>query len=170
MCFVTEFCIAWYGVVSKYLYLDTFSILKTLSLRHKSSVKQWNRKHMYLLRLAGTYVDYYEAMTTSDLTPPFQQEQGAQQSPPCHLSSTQSTTTLPHELGRWRLDCGVAEDTVNWANFVPLLVTLCHREKHHNWKLLQILKGSNALFGMDGLSRSWRNEKHAKIITRYAVF
>ena len=43
------------------------------------------------------------------------------------------------------------------GNFVPPW------KKWHNWKLLQILKGSVLFFGMDGLSWSWRNEKHAKI-------
>ena len=43
------------------------------------------------------------------------------------------------------------------GNFVPPW------KKCHNWKLLQISKGSVLFFGMDGLSWSWRNEKHVKI-------
>ena len=43
------------------------------------------------------------------------------------------------------------------GNFVPPW------KKCHNWKLLQILKGSVLFFGMDGLSWSWINEKHVQI-------
>ena len=45
------------------------------------------------------------------------------------------------------------------GNFVPPWKR-CHSEKS---VIFQIFKGSVLFFGMDGLSRSWRNEKHVKL-------